>query len=68
MWILTYIGALFNGLTLIILVLVGAFSLPVVYEKNQVQVDHYLAMVNNQVKDFVAKVQDKVPGLKRKAE
>jgi len=68
MWILTYIGALFNGLTLIILVLVGGFSLPVVYEKNQVQVDHYLAMVNNQVKDIVGKVQDKVPGLKRKAE
>jgi len=68
MWILTYIGALFNGLTLIILVLVGGFSLPVVYEKNQVQVDHYLALVNNQVKDIVGKVQDKVPGLKRKAE
>jgi len=68
MWILTYIGALFNGLTLIILVLVGAFSLPIVYEKHQVQIDHYLGMVNNQVKDIVGKVQDKVPGLKRKAE
>jgi len=68
MWILTYIGALFNGLTLIILVLVGAFSLPIVYEKHQVQIDHYLGMVNNQIKDIVGKVQDKVPGLKRKAE
>lgn len=68
MWILTYIGALFNGLTLIILVLVGAFSLPIVYEKHQVQIDHYLGLVNNQIKDIVGKVQDKVPGLKRKAE
>jgi len=65
MWILTYIGALFNGLTLIILVVVGAFSLPVAYEKNKVQVDHYLAMVNKQFKDIVGKIQDKVPGLKK---
>ncbi|KAM4730044.1 LOW QUALITY PROTEIN: uncharacterized protein FYW61_010407 [Anableps anableps] len=68
MWILTYVGALFNGLTLLILGLVGAFSCPIIYEKHQAQIDHYLALVNNQVKDVVGKVQAKVPGLKRKAE
>ncbi|XP_046886181.1 reticulon-4b isoform X7 [Hypomesus transpacificus] len=68
MWILTYVGALFNGLTLLILGLVGAFSCPIIYEKHQVQIDHYLGMVNNQIKDVVAKIQAKVPGLKRKAE
>ncbi|XP_028458634.1 reticulon-4a isoform X7 [Perca flavescens] len=68
MWILTYVGSLFNGLTLIILALVGAFSCPIVYEKHQAQIDHYLALVNNQVKDIVGKVQAKVPGMKRKAE
>ncbi|XP_028254814.1 reticulon-1-A-like isoform X2 [Parambassis ranga] len=36
MWILTYVGALFNGLTLLILGLVGVFSCPIVYEKHQV--------------------------------
>ncbi|XP_027862806.1 reticulon-4 isoform X2 [Xiphophorus couchianus] len=68
MWILTYIGALFNGLTLLILGLVGAFSCPIIYEKHQAQLDHYLALVTNQVKDIVEKIQEKVPGLKRKAE
>nr|XP_020441820.1 reticulon-4-like isoform X3 [Monopterus albus] len=68
MWILTYIGALFNGLTLLILGLIGAFSCPIIYEKHQAQIDHYLALVNNQIKDIVAKIQAKVPGLKRKTE
>lgn len=68
MWILTYVGALFNGLTLLILGLVGAFSCPIIYEKHQAQIDHYLALVNNQIKDVVGKVQAKVPGLKPKAE
>ncbi|XP_020482198.1 reticulon-1-A isoform X9 [Labrus bergylta] len=68
MWILTYVGALFNGLTILILGLVGVFSCPIIYEKHQTQIDHYLALVNNQVKDVVGKVQAKVPGMKRKAE
>ncbi|XP_058508327.1 reticulon-3-like isoform X7 [Solea solea] len=68
MWILTYVGALFNGLTLLILVVVGAFSCPIVYEKHQAQIDHYVALVNNQIKDVVGKIQAKVPGMKRKVE
>uniref|UniRef100_A0A671N225 Reticulon n=1 Tax=Sinocyclocheilus anshuiensis TaxID=1608454 RepID=A0A671N225_9TELE len=36
LWVLTYVGAWFNGLTLLILGLIGAFSGPVVYEKHQV--------------------------------
>ncbi|XP_071235755.1 reticulon-1-A-like isoform X8 [Salvelinus alpinus] len=65
MWILTYVGALFNGLTLFILGLVGMFSCPIVYEKYKVQIDHYVGMANKQVKDIIAMVQAKVPGLKR---
>ncbi|KAK2824700.1 hypothetical protein Q5P01_021875 [Channa striata] len=68
MWILTYVGALFNGLTLLILGLIGAFSCPIVYEKHQAQIDHYVALVNNQIKDIVGKIQAKVPGMKRKTE
>lgn len=68
MWILTYVGALFNGLTLIILGLVAVFSCPIVYEKHQVQIDSTVEKVNNQIKDIVAKIQAKVPGAKRKAE
>ncbi|KAJ8387315.1 hypothetical protein AAFF_G00158110 [Aldrovandia affinis] len=68
MWVLTYVGALFNGLTILILGLIGLFSCPVIYEKNQAQIDHYVALVNKQFKDVVGKVQAKVPGLKPKTE
>ncbi|XP_028676033.2 reticulon-4-like isoform X2 [Erpetoichthys calabaricus] len=68
MWILTYVGALFNGLTLLILALISVFSIPVIYERHQAQIDHYLGLVNNQIKDIVAKIQAKIPGLKRKTE
>ncbi|TRY59985.1 hypothetical protein DNTS_010971, partial [Danionella cerebrum] len=68
MWILTYVGALFNGLTLLILGLIGAFSCPVIYEKHQVQIDHYYGLVNKQVKDVLGKIQAKIPGAKPKSE
>ncbi|XP_069706355.1 reticulon-4 isoform X7 [Phaenicophaeus curvirostris] len=68
MWIFTYVGALFNGLTLLILALISLFSVPVIYERHQAQIDHYLGLVNKNVKDAMAKIQAKIPGLKRKTE
>ncbi|XP_041610110.1 reticulon-4 isoform X2 [Vulpes lagopus] len=68
MWVFTYVGALFNGLTLLILALISLFSVPVIYERHQVQIDHYLGLANKSVKDAMAKIQAKIPGLKRKAE
>ncbi|XP_063157432.1 reticulon-4 isoform X1 [Candoia aspera] len=68
MWVFTYVGALFNGLTLLILALISLFSIPVIYEKHQAQIDHYVEFVNKNVKDAVAKAQAKIPGLKRKTE
>nr|AGG81571.1 reticulon 4 isoform A [Ambystoma mexicanum] len=68
MWVLTYVGALFNGLTLLILALISLFSIPVIYERHQAQIDHYLGLVNKTLKDTIAKVQSKIPGLKPKAE
>uniref|UniRef100_A0A8C1JTZ1 Reticulon n=2 Tax=Cyprinus carpio TaxID=7962 RepID=A0A8C1JTZ1_CYPCA len=68
MWILTYVGALFNGLTLLILGLIGAFSWPVIYEKHQAQIDHYYGLVNKQIKDVFGKIQAKIPGAKPKTE
>ncbi|XP_019517651.1 PREDICTED: reticulon-4 isoform X2 [Hipposideros armiger] len=68
MWVLTYVGALFNGLTLLILALISLFSVPVIYERHQAQIDHYLGLANKNVKDVIAKIQAKIPGLKRKAE
>ncbi|KAM5227988.1 reticulon-4 isoform 3-T3 [Ctenodactylus gundi] len=68
MWVFTYVGALFNGLTLLILALISLFSVPVIYERHQAQIDHYLGLANKSVKDAMAKIQAKIPGLKRKAE
>ncbi|XP_072121313.1 uncharacterized protein [Mobula birostris] len=68
MWLLTYVGALFNGLTLLIIALVAVFSIPVVYERHQAQIDHYIGIASKQIKDVTAKIQAKVPGLKKKTE
>ncbi|KAJ6667077.1 hypothetical protein lerEdw1_019081 [Lerista edwardsae] len=79
MWVFTYVGALFNGLTLLILeteislsstpaALISLFSIPVIYEKHQAQIDHYLGLANKNVKGTLAKIQAKIPGLKRKPE
>ncbi|XP_039175406.1 reticulon-1 isoform X2 [Crotalus tigris] len=68
MWLLTYVGALFNGLTLLIMAVVSMFTLPVVYDKYQAQIDQYLGLVRTQINTVVAKIQAKIPGAKRKAE
>ncbi|XP_041099167.1 reticulon-3 isoform X2 [Polyodon spathula] len=69
MWLMTYVGAVFNGITLLIIAHILVFSIPVVYEKYKTQIDHYVGIVHNQVKSVVSKVQAKVPGLsKRKPE
>ncbi|KAM9571232.1 reticulon-1-like isoform 1-T1 [Salvelinus alpinus] len=68
MWLLTYVGALFNGLTLLILAVVSMFSMPIVYEKNQAQIDQYVGLIRTQVNSVVGKIQAKIPGAKRKEE
>lgn len=55
MWLLTYIGACFNALSLLVLAWVGFFSVPVLYEKNQSFVD---AMVGELIKRFRAITND----------
>ncbi|XP_073206060.1 reticulon-1 isoform X2 [Lepidochelys kempii] len=68
MWLLTYVGALFNGLTLMIMAVVSMFTLPVVYDKYQAQIDQYLGLVRTHINTVMAKIQAKIPGAKRKAE
>ncbi|XP_075387949.1 reticulon-1 isoform X2 [Tenrec ecaudatus] len=68
MWLLTYVGALFNGLTLLLMAVVSMFTLPVVYVKHQAQIDQYLGLVRNHINAIVAKIQAKIPGAKRHTE
>ncbi|CAL8286822.1 unnamed protein product [Lota lota] len=68
MWLLTYVGALFNGLTLLILAVICMFTMPVIYEKHQAQIDQYVGLIRTQVNSVVGKIQAKIPGAKRKEE
>ncbi|KAL0969050.1 hypothetical protein UPYG_G00222030 [Umbra pygmaea] len=68
MWLLTYVGALFNGLSLLILAVVSMFTMPIVYEKHQAQIDQYVGLIRTQVNSVVGKIQAKIPGAKRKEE
>uniref|UniRef100_A0A8C5DXL2 Reticulon n=1 Tax=Gouania willdenowi TaxID=441366 RepID=A0A8C5DXL2_GOUWI len=56
MWLLTYVGALFNGLTLLILAVVSMFTMPLVYEKHQAQIDQYMGLIRTHVNSVVGKV------------
>lgn len=53
-WCLTYIGAWFNGLTLVILTYLSAFSLPIVYEMHKTQIDQAVGVALKQVQDIVS--------------
>ncbi|XP_048062020.1 reticulon-4b isoform X1 [Megalobrama amblycephala] len=68
LWIFTHVGSWFNGLTLLILGLVGAFSGPIIYEKHQTQIDQFISTVSGQMKGVLGKIQAKVPGAKKKPE
>ncbi|XP_077143777.1 reticulon-3 isoform X1 [Ranitomeya variabilis] len=69
MWLMTYVGAVFNGITLLILGVLIAFTAPIVYEKYKVQIDHYVSLVHSHVKSITEKIQAKLPAaLKKKTE
>ncbi|XP_041469427.1 reticulon-1-A-like isoform X2 [Lytechinus variegatus] len=66
LWLLTYVGAWFNGLTLIILAYIGLFSLPVVYEKYQAQIDDAVGKAQEQINTALNNIKTKIPWLKKK--
>ncbi|KAL4631092.1 reticulon-3 isoform X3 [Arapaima gigas] len=68
MWLLTYVGAVFNGITILILVDVLVFTLPLVYEKNKTQIDNYVGIARTHFNTMVFKLREKLPGVKRKSE
>ncbi|XP_068632856.1 reticulon-3 isoform X3 [Battus philenor] len=67
LWCLTYVGACFNGITLIILGWIALFTLPKAYEMNKAQVDANLELARAKINEISAKVRAAVP-LGRKAE
>ncbi|XP_063533581.1 reticulon-1 isoform X2 [Cydia strobilella] len=67
LWCLTYVGACFNGMTLIILGWIALFTLPKAYEMNKAQVDANLELARAKINEISAKVRAAVP-LGRKTE
>jgi ABC-type multidrug transport system fused ATPase/permease subunit len=61
MYFLTYIGALVNGLTLVILVWVSLFSIPRVYRDNQKQIDEAILPLKTKLSDLQSKVKSALP-------
>lgn len=64
MWLLTYIGACFNALSLVMLTWVGFFTVPVLYEKNQQMVDSMVGEIAKRTRqamsDAYASVEPKL--------
>jgi len=61
LWVLTYIGSWFNGLTLIILATVTIFTAPKVYQTHKTQIDNYLELAMGHVMKVVEQVKAKIP-------
>ncbi|XP_025411697.1 reticulon-1-A-like isoform X2 [Sipha flava] len=61
LWVLTYVGALFNGLTLIIIGFVALFTLPKVYENNKTQIDQNIDVVRSKIAELTNKVRAAIP-------
>ncbi|XP_055471655.1 reticulon-2 [Psammomys obesus] len=61
-YILTFVGAIFNGLTLVILGVVALFTVPLLYRQHQAQIDQYVGLVTNQLSHIKAKIRAKIPG------
>ncbi|XP_071979796.1 reticulon-2 isoform X2 [Engystomops pustulosus] len=55
LYLLTYVGAVVNGLTLLLLGVIGVFTFPMMYKHNQALVDRYVSMVTSRVTAFRAK-------------
>merc|ERR1712027_4126 len=61
MYLLTYIGALMNGLTIVTLAWIGVFSLPRVYRDNQKQIDEAINPLKSKLDDLQSKLQSSLP-------
>lgn len=61
LWCLTYLGAWFNGITLIILAWVALFTFPKVYETNKTQIDANVEIVRSKLLEITSKVKAAIP-------
>lgn len=61
LWVLSYVGAWFSALTLVIIGFIVLFSLPRLYEDHQDKVDEYLSLARTQISSIVEQAKSKLP-------
>jgi len=61
MYMLTYVGAMVNGLTLLTLAWVGMFALPRLYKDNQKQIDDAILPLKTKLEELQGKVSAALP-------
>merc|ERR1712083_1132021 len=61
MYLLTYLGAIMNGLTVVTLGWMGVFSIPRIYRDNQKQIDDAILPLKAQLDDLQAKIGAALP-------
>ncbi|KAM8772098.1 reticulon-3-B-like [Acanthopagrus schlegelii] len=62
MWMMTYVGSIFNGVTILILADIIFFTTPLIYLKKKTQIDHYIELIRSRVEEKLHKLQDRLPG------
>ncbi|XP_042661455.1 reticulon-2 isoform X2 [Tyto alba] len=65
-YLMTYVGAVCNGLTLLGAGVICAFTFPVLYRHHQAQIDQYVSLVRNHLSHLRARIQAKLPSAKVK--
>ncbi|XP_049281241.1 reticulon-1 isoform X1 [Anopheles funestus] len=58
---LTYVGAIFNGITCVMIGFVALFTLPKVYENNKQSIDTHIEIVRSKIQEITEKVKAAVP-------
>ena len=54
---LTYVGRIINGLTILILIWVSIFSAPRIYRDNQAKIDEAVGPIKIKVEELMSKVK-----------
>lgn len=67
LYIITFIGAVFNTLSLIILAWLGAFLFPTIYDQNQDKLDDLAAQLVEKYQGIDAKINSFLPASKKEA-
>lgn len=63
LYVLTYVGSWFNGMTLISLTYLALFTLPLVYETNRARIDEYGNIAANHVSSTISLVTNKISSM-----